>query len=56
MSAGSGRGGGRRGWVASHSGANECHLCGEDMLNTRDMTKHHGRWIHKWCAPGADDE
>ncbi len=43
--------------LASHSSANECSRCGNDMVHTRDMTKTgRGRWVHKWCASGADDE
>lgn len=49
-----------RAWIGSDGIAapsgNDCHLCGKDMLHTKDMTKHRGRWIHKTCAPGADDE
>ena len=46
----------RRLKLASHSGANECHRCGKDIENTRDMAKVKGRFIHKTCAGGGDDE
>ena len=35
---------------------NECHRCGEDMKHTSDMAKVRGRWVHRWCAGGGDDE
>lgn len=54
-----GRGGGRGyggAGLASWSGENECPKCGKDIENWRDAAKIRGRWIHKKCAPGADDE
>lgn len=45
----------RRGRIAAPY-ANECHRCGEDMKHTRDMVKVRGRWIHRWCAGGGDDQ
>lgn len=36
---------------------NECPRCGEDIQDWRDATKTgRGKWIHKRCASGADDE
>lgn len=42
--------------LASHSQANDCVRCGEDIEDWGDATKVKGRWIHKRCAGGGDDE
>lgn len=42
--------------LAAYSGQNECHRCGEDIEDWRQATKGKGRWIHKVCAGGGDDE
>lgn len=42
--------------LASHSQANDCHRCGHDIEDWGQATKVKGRWIHKVCASGADDE
>lgn len=49
--------GGRRGGRIAAPHANECPRCGEDMKHTSDMVRTRGgRWIHRWCAGGGDDE
>lgn len=42
--------------LASHSGVNECSRCGLDIEDWTQATKANGRWIHKSCRSGADDE
>lgn len=42
--------------LASYSSQNECPRCGEDIKDWRDAAKVRGRWVHKTCAGGGDDE
>lgn len=43
--------------LASSSYDNECSRCGKDMTHTDEMAKtSKGKWVHKRCMAGADDE
>lgn len=50
-----GRGYGGAG-LGAYSGQFECPRCGEEIRSWNDACKVKGRWIHKACHGGADDE
>lgn len=51
-----GRGYGGAG-LATSSYENECHRCGNDIVRQSDKRRtSKGKWVHKWCMAGADDE
>ena len=34
-----------------------CPICDEPIGDyLEDAVKQRGQWIHRWCAPGADDD